>query len=274
MHTTAKVGPLPVRLPDLPTVPELWRGATYVIRSLLSAGEDNPKLRKSDKAGTPYRTWGLALAPARISGHQLCSSSTPGCRAGCLYFQGFARLDETIAACRIAKTVALKEHREWFEGKLVAELAGLMLKSQELGLRLAVRLNLTSDVMWEKGWPALFEEFPSVRWYDYSKHFRRMMRFCEGRFPANYHLTFSRSEHNEDEALAVLRAGGNVAVVFRDSFPAKWHGFQVSNGDEHDLRFLDPAGVVVGLKAKGSLKQDTSGFVVDDRPSRLTLKTV
>ena len=35
------------------------------------------------------------------------------------------------------------------------------------------------------------------------------------------------------------------------------------NGDEHDLRLLDPKNVVVGLKAKGKAKTDTSGFVMN-----------
>jgi hypothetical protein len=35
----------------------------------------------------------------------------------------------------------------------------------------------------------------------------------------------------------------------------------VFNGDESDLRFLDPQGVIVGLYAKGKAKKDTSGFV-------------
>ena len=56
--------PLAVTLPDIPSVPEAWRGARYVVRSLLGSGDSNPKLRKSNQAGTPYRTWGLALAPA------------------------------------------------------------------------------------------------------------------------------------------------------------------------------------------------------------------
>jgi hypothetical protein len=36
----------------------------------------------------------------------------------------------------------------------------------------------------------------------------------------------------------------------------------VIDGDANDLRFLDPTGVIVGLKAKGAAKKDTSGFVV------------
>ena len=40
-------------------------------------------------------------------------------------------------------------------------------------------------------------------------------------------------------------------------------GFRVIDGDKDDLRFLDPKGVVVGLKVKGKAKQDKSGFVID-----------
>src|SRR4051794_5647352 len=86
-----KPGPLAVHLPDLSTVPGAWRGATHVVHKLLGSGDANPKLRKSNAAGTPYRTWGLALAPARESGHQLCSASSPAGRASCLYRQGHGR---------------------------------------------------------------------------------------------------------------------------------------------------------------------------------------
>ncbi len=57
----------------------------------------------------------------------------------------------------------------------------------------------------------------------------------------------------------------NVATVFgikkNSPMPEMWNGLPVFNGDESDLRFLDPKGVVVGLYAKGKAKKDTSGFV-------------
>jgi hypothetical protein len=90
-----------------------------------------------------------------------------------------------------------------------------------------------------------------------------MLAFLDGKLPSNYSLTFSRSETNETQCLEVLKRGGNVAVVFRSKvLPTHWNGFPVINGDENDLRFLDPKGVVVGLTAKGKAKSDTSGFVV------------
>jgi hypothetical protein len=56
--------------------------------------------------------------------------------------------------------------------------------------------------------------------------------------------------------------GGTAAAVFWPEVPQSFWGSSVINGDEHDARFLDPAGTIVGLKAKGSAKSDLSGFVI------------
>ena len=88
-----------------------------------------------------------------------------------------------------------------------------------------------------------------------------MKAFLNGELPSNYHLTFSCSEHNEKICQVVLSMGGNVAVVFRNQLPKTWNGYQVVNGDESDLRFLDKQGVVVGLIEKGLAKKDLTGFV-------------
>jgi hypothetical protein len=88
-----------------------------------------------------------------------------------------------------------------------------------------------------------------------------MIQFLRGELPANYHLTFSRKENNDAHCDLILSMGGNVAVVFND-MPETYKGYKVINGDENDLRFLDEKNVIVGLKAKGKGKKDTSGFVV------------
>jgi hypothetical protein len=59
----------------------------------------------------------------------------------------------------------------------------------------------------------------------------------------------------------MLSQGFNVAALF-DSLPETFLGFPVIDGTEHDLRFMDPKGVIVGLVPKGKAKHDTSGFVV------------
>ena len=115
----------------------------------------------------------------------------------------------------------------------------------------------------------IFEKHSSTQFYDYTKSFKRMCNFLgkpfiKGEtFPSNYHLTFSRSENNDKKCEMVLSMGGNVAVVFRNQLPETWKGFEVVNGDESDLRFLDKKGVVVGLIEKGLAKKDETGFVVE-----------
>ena len=112
----------------------------------------------------------------------------------------------------------------------------------------------------------LFEVFPLVQFVDYTKNPHRMAKQAKGaHWPSNYYLTFSHAGASNLEACReVLAAGGNVAVVFGENLPATFLGAEVINGDEHDLRHLDPRGVVVGLLPKGlKAKRDrTSGFVV------------
>jgi hypothetical protein len=106
-------------------------------------------------------------------------------------------------------------------------------------------------------------EFPHVQLYDYSKH----LRVWERQLP-NYSITFSHSETNLQACLETLAHGSNVAVVFDTKrgaqLPTTWNGYRVIDGDESDLRFLDPhsaIGFVVGLRAKGKARKDCSGFV-------------
>jgi hypothetical protein len=109
----------------------------------------------------------------------------------------------------------------------------------------------------------VFAAFPSVQFYDYTKSPDRMTAFLAGEMPRNYHLTFSRSESNGNIAEAFLASGGNVAMVFRKSLPQSFKGFDVVDGDDTDLRFLDGKGKIVGLKEKGLAKKDETGFVLE-----------
>jgi hypothetical protein len=152
------------------------------------------------------------------------------------------------------------------------ELSNVVRLGGRNGFTPAVHLNVLSDLFWERIDPCLFGLFPTVQFYDYTKHARRRLDFCAGLLPPNYHLTFSRSECNQADCLRVLAAGGNVAVVFDGkALPATWEGYPVLNGDETDLRFTDPPASVVGLYAKGTAKTDDSGFVVPTRRTALSL---
>jgi hypothetical protein len=144
-------------------------------------------------------------------------------------------------------------------------------RAKKNGLIPVVRLNGTSDLPWEtlrlNDGRTVLETFPEIQFYDYTKHAKRAIANVRGEHPANYALTFSQAESNLDDVKAVVTAGGNVAVVFKakpHALPDVYAGRRVIDGDNDDLRFLDPAGVYVGLAAKGRGKKDTSGFVVTD----------
>jgi len=211
--------------------------------------------------GRGYMTAILYLAPADESGYEVCPMASAGCRKACLNKAGMGAFS-TVQAARIAKTRLYFEDRAAFMAQLVSEVRAFIRKAIKLGLIPVVRLNGTSDIPWERvpveGKANIMELFPSVQFYDYTKrHNRRNL-------PANYHLTFSLAEDNDSRAGAAATNGANIAVVFRtDKFPTTFMGMPVVDGDTDDLRFLDGRGVVVGLKAKGPAKKDTSGFVRD-----------
>lgn len=213
---------------------------------------------KMDKSvGHGYAPAIMHLQPHKFMGKNLCPAASDGCAATCLTSAGMMVFKNAINA-RHERTRLFWQDRPAFMEQLTNEIAAHRAKAMKHGLKPCVRLNGTSDIQWEKVAPGLFTRFSDVIFYDYTKIAKRFA----GTLPENYSLTFSRAEHNHVEAEAVLKAGGNVAVVFADTVPVKYLGRPVVDGDAHDLRFLDARGVVVGLKAKGKARKDTSGFVV------------
>lgn len=224
---------------------------------LLTVG--NPKLMKGEKKG--FLSFVLHLAPADLSGKNTCPKATEGCKAACLNTAGrggmFKKGESTnvIQEARKRKTRMFFENRDVFLTDLAAEIKAGVMMAEKKGLTAVFRLNGTSDISWEKY--GIIEQFPDVQFYDYTKVRGRKVSHL-----SNYHLTFSRAESNEMDARRAAADGMNVAVVFKKELPATYFGKTVVNGDDTDLRFLDPHGVIVGLKAKGKAKKDTSGFVV------------
>ena len=229
--------------------------------SLLNSG--NSKTRKGEKKG--FTTYGLHLAPANLSGFNVCKDATAGCAAACLNTAGRGAMT-SVQRARIKKTLFFFKDKQKFLAELWAEITKSIKSSARTGMTPCVRLNLTSDLPWEKikfNGQSVMEAFPDVQFYDYCKSPERMTKFVNGEMPANYHLTFSRSETNGALALAFLKSGGNVAMVFRKSLPASYFGHDVIDGDETDLRFLDGKGKIIGLKEKGLAKKDETGFVLE-----------
>jgi hypothetical protein len=237
---------------------------------LLSTG--NPKVLKGMSQG--YNTYILHLAPADLSGYETCAKRTAGCTAACLNTAGrggmFKRGENTnvIQQARIRKTKMFFENRVEFMTTLVKDIELAIKQSKKMELVPVFRLNGTSDLAWEKYevvrngqlFRNIFTAFPEVQFYDYTKILGRKVKEY-----SNYQLTFSAADGNDSDVLKALNEGLNVAVVFGIKktlpMPVDYLNRPVFNGDESDLRFLDPKGVIVGLYAKGKAKKDTTGFV-------------
>jgi len=226
---------------------------------LLTVG--NTKTMKGEAFG--YQTFILHLAPANLSGYETCPKRTAGCTAACLNTAGRGGMfkpggTNTIQEARKRKTRMFFEQREEFISQLKKEIAAAIKSSKKKNLIPVFRLNGTSDLSFEKY--GIFESFPDVQFYDYTKIIGRKVSHIP-----NYHLTFSAADGNDKDVEKAIAAGMNVAVVFglkkTEPMPEAYLGRPVFNGDESDLRFLDPKGVIVGLYAKGRAKKDTSGFV-------------
>jgi len=218
----------------------------------------NYKTTKGEKLGV--LTGILYLAPAKISGYEVCPRRSVGCTDACLYTAGMGAFSN-VQQARINKTKAFFEDRDSFLSQLRADIKALAKKAKKLNMTPAIRLNGTSDIEWTR--LGLMQEFTDIQFYDYTKVLNRL----EKERPTNYHITFSKNESNDAECVSALKLGANVAVVFNTKkgadLPESWNGYPVVDGDDTDLRFMDPkGGYVIGLRAKGKAKKDVSGFVV------------
>ena len=239
---------------------------------LLSIDADY-KTSKGTKKG--YLTGILYLSPANESGKNLCASASTGCIESCLYTAGRGAFN-SVQQARYNKSRYFIENRKDFMLDLIESIIRLKIKAKNKNLIPVVRLNGTSDIIFElikinkinhfdrsiinNNSFNIFELFSDITYYDYTKHNIKQRKKALN--ISNYHLTFSRSENNENIALSYLLNGYNSAFVFSGKLPKTYKGFKVFNGDDTDLRFLDPKNVIIGLIAKGSAKKDNSGFVI------------
>ena len=227
---------------------------------LLSAS--NTKIIKGEGKG--YKTYILHLAPYTVAGRgNVCPKATPGCIAGCLNLSGHGgmipkgKTTNKVQEARIRRTQLFFDDRDTFMEYLEQDINKAIRQAARLGLTPVFRLNGTSDISWEKyklkgSDKNVFEMFDNVQFYDYTAVLGRKI----AQYP-NYHLTFSRKENNDKDVRKALKLGMNVAAVY-DQIPEGMY-----SADHDDLRFLDGAQGMMGLKVKGwRAKKDYSGFVI------------
>jgi hypothetical protein len=253
----------------------------YVPKTLFSV-DTNPKTVKGQRLG--FRTAVLYMAPARLSGVNLCPMAhIAQCEAPCLNTAGNPAYAHTKEKGRLNKAHYFLRDRNGFLNQMVREVFRFAVAAMRDSFTPLVRPNGTTDIRWEResftleertvrllalpegmvgtSVPNIMSLFPWIQWYDYTKIANRKD------IPSNYDLTFSYSgvEAFGVHVARARAAGMRIAVVFRDrkTIPSSFLGMTCVDGDDTDIRHLDPQGVIVALYAKGRARTDTSGFVVD-----------
>lgn len=230
----------------------------------------NMKTFKGEARG--YLSAILYMAPHTIAGGKtLCPHSTPACRAGCLYSAGRGAFERTKRA-RVRRAQEWLSNPTQFLDRLAMEIDGLADLAASNDLKLVVRLNGTSDVIWEReAWrnaTSLMAAFPSIQFTDYTK-----IPLEHRAPPPNYHLVFSIADDNAALALRYMREGHSVSVVVPketkaelliasagapDIFRGHLGLHHVIDGDTDDLRFLDKPRSLILLSPKGRAVLDTA----------------
>lgn len=230
--------------------------------------DTNAKTIKGEKYG--IKTAILYLMPAMGSGVNLCANAViAGCVKPCLFTAGRGAMSNVMLS-RLRKTLYFNQYRDLFMNQLHNELIRERAKAKRKGYKLIVRLNGTSDIRWENiavsGYANIMQALPDITYYDYTKLANRR------NIPANYDLTFSYSgvEAYRPFVAKAVANGERIAVVFRNRSIVEamlangdtFLGLPIVDGDDTDIRHLDPKGVIVALYAKGKARRDQSGFVV------------
>jgi len=222
----------------------------------------SPKIEKSNNISNEFYTAVMYLAPSKISGKNMCAHASRECARLCLNTAGRGKFD-VVQNARINRTLFYINDKEGFKNQLISEIKGHINTAKNMNRQAVMRLNGTSDQLFERVYPELFTMFPDLIFYDYTKYPYKNRSII----PENLDLTFSRSETNHDQIFENLENGRRVAVVFNtkksENLPAEYLGYPVVDGDIHDMRFLDSNYSIVGLRAKGLAKSQESNFVVN-----------
>lgn len=231
-------------------------------KKLLSPGATNAKTAKNT-----YKTFILYLAPHKQNskGVNICPQASKGCAAACLFTAGRGKFSN-VQNARINKTEYYLNDKERFILQLAGELTKINTQAAKKNETVLIRLNGTSDLdfiaLLKKYAQVDALEFSNLIFYDYTKILGKVKKYLGS---DKYILTYSRAENNEAQALEALSLGANVSAVFNGPLPNYYKGFKVVDGDISDNVMIENRGVILGLRAKGAAKKDTSGFVIHSK---------
>lgn len=226
--------------------------------ALLVTNNGNTKIRKSSEQ-SGMRIASLSLMPNNL----ICpGAKAAGCMDLCLKDEGRGKM-QSVQTARSSKTDFWLNDRQGFLDQLFEEIRAWVRRCKKSGHQAAIRLNTISDIAWEQY--GIFEQFPELFGYDYTKRVQRL-----GRTPSNYKLIFSYSAERsyQGSVQKALQTDHPVAVVFRGGLPGSYLGRPVIDGDKSDIINVNAGPVIIGLKAKGTSGKrslaSTSNFIVDN----------
>lgn len=204
------------------------------------------KLGGNQKIGEEALTLSLTAGAKADSG--LCVNSST-CEDICVVNESIRGQWSIVRNARLSMTKLLLSDPHSFGALLKRDLIAY----EKKGINYA-RLNVNSDVAWEKVFPWIADF--NIKFYDYTKVLSRVSG-NGGQVLPNYRVTYSATKQTRDALIRRLTLeGAAVTVVFpikKHEVPNSHLGISVVDGDATDIRY-DDAGVVVGLAAKGKLK--------------------
>ena len=227
---------------------------------LTMTGDASAKLRKGETS-----IYGVSMPPARlwIAADGTTSATLPdcggvwqyfgnvcpwadGCVETCIASTGHYGMGQSIARAWVR--VLWHTRRDLFVALLTRELSALNVKARKSPGRVAVRLNVTSDIRWERHID--MASYDALTFYDYTK----AAPAARSAIAPNYDLTFSVTRRwSVDDMRAAAADGRRLAVIVPDHAAADAPtiaGIPAVNGDHSDERFADAAGVAVLLRVK------------------------
>jgi hypothetical protein len=228
-----------------------------------------------------------------ISKVNLCKKATNGCATSCLYHQGILKNSDfaknKIKIARIKRTFKFLLQRDEFFAQLIKEITALQKKALKEGLTLAVQLNGTSDVLWEKeeftfkevAYENLMSYFNGIQFFDYTKYDILKSR---KKVPNNYHLTYSRAGLHKGKLIDdwkflqnLLDKEIDVSVIFNKKMKnamlehSNFLGYKLIDADLSNCRIADihhrenNKGLILVHEAAKKTDFNNSGFIIQSQ---------